>query len=80
MESACKESASSVSKLGQFLLDEEETIPVLDMKVATKSLNKFISNSAALKNKESITASSRKGRFQKSCAQYSAVYQESNAF
>jgi hypothetical protein len=46
---------------------------VLDMKVATKSQNKFISNACALKNKERITASSRKGRFQKSCVQYSAV-------
>jgi hypothetical protein len=80
MESACKKTASSVSKSGSFLLDEEETIPVLDMKVAAKNLNRFISNSAALKNKERITASSRKGRFQKSCVQYSGVYQESNAF
>jgi hypothetical protein len=44
-------------------LDEEETVLVLDTKAATKSLNKFISNSSALKNKERLTTSSRKGNW-----------------
>jgi hypothetical protein len=37
MESACKKTASSVSKSSSFLSDEEETVPALDMKAATKS-------------------------------------------
>jgi hypothetical protein len=35
-----------------MLDEEEETVPVLDMKAATKCLNKFISNSSPLRNKE----------------------------
>jgi hypothetical protein len=40
--------------------EEEETVPVLDIKAATKCLNKLISNYSPLRNKKRITASSRK--------------------
>jgi hypothetical protein len=53
----------------------------LDMKAATKSLNKFISNSFALKIKrESLLVPGKEAGFQKSCVQYSGVYQESSPF